>query len=270
MPNKSPIDFTVHCLVKNEDIWVKEALVSVLPFAKTILVFDTGSTDKTIEKIKSIASPKIILEERGPKTHLELVDLRKEMIKRTKTSWFLILDGDEVWPEDELLKLLEAAKLASKNIVALVNRNRNCVGDVFHYLPESSSRYNLAGRVGNLTIRMIRKSDDLTIGGEYPLESFTNSKGPIQSQEGNLEFIDCWYLHTSVLRRSSIDDSKKSGSYAKTKIWEKGIELKFDDLPEVLKKLDKNSAQLRRRGKMYEVASHFTTPVISLKRKLGR
>jgi glycosyltransferase involved in cell wall biosynthesis len=262
--------FTVHCLVKNEDIWVKAAIESVLPFAEKIFVFDTGSTDKTVEEIKSIQSPKIIFEKKGATDHFGLVNLRREMIKKTTTDWLLILDGDEIWPEKELEKLIKKAQSAPENVVALVNRNKNCVGDVYHYLPEESAHYELAGRRGNLTIRMIRKTKSLTISGEFPLETFADENGPLQSQDTNLVFADCWYLHTSHLQRSSLAIPRRSESFAKNKIWEKGRVLEFANLPEVLQKNNKNSVQLKKRGVMYELGSYLTTPVINLKRKLRK
>lgn len=264
--------FTVHTVVKNEDRWIWYALQSVLPFAEKILVFDTGSTDMTVPIIKSLNSPKITFEEKGPVDRHGLVKLRREQIKRTETEWFLILDGDEIWPEKELKKLLAAAESVEKNIAALFNRNRNCVGDVFHFLPESSGRYSFAGRSGHLNIRMMRKTPSLNIIGEYPLESYTDDHGPIEKQDGNLKFVDCWYLHTSFLKRSSMDESKASGSFKKSKIWEKGISMKNTDLPEVFfrDRLEGVSDPLTKRGFAYDTASMFTTPFISFKRKMNK
>ena len=210
------------------------------------------------------------MEKKGSKDHFGLVGLRKEMIEKTQTEWLLILDGDEIWSKNELLKLIEAAQNAPKNIVALVNRNKNCIGDIYHYLPEEASHYFLAGKTGSLTIRMIQRSTDLTISGEFPLETFSNKKGSLQSQTNNLLFVDCWYLHTSHLQRSSLAKPRRSESFAKKKIWEKGKVLFFTQLPEVLQKLDKSSIQLKKRGTLYEFGAQVTTPVINLKRKLGK
>src|SRR3990167_5692967 len=51
---------TVHCVVKNEEKWVWYALNSVIDIAQKVLIFDTGSTDKTVEIIKKIKNKKII------------------------------------------------------------------------------------------------------------------------------------------------------------------------------------------------------------------
>ena len=56
----------VHCLVANEERFVWYALQSVLPYVDQVMVWDTGSTDKTVEIIKAIKSPKIIFKELIP------------------------------------------------------------------------------------------------------------------------------------------------------------------------------------------------------------
>ena len=47
-------------IVKNEDQWVFYAINSVLPYVDELIITDTGSTDHTLELIRSIHSPKII------------------------------------------------------------------------------------------------------------------------------------------------------------------------------------------------------------------
>lgn len=263
--------YTVHTIVKNEDIWIWFALQSVLPFVDQVLVFDTGSFDKTVEIIKSIRSPKIILEEKGVQEPKGLVKLRQEQIERTKTEWLFLLDGDEVWPEGQLRKLLAVSESASEGTAALFNRTKNCLGDIYHYLPDSAGRYEIAGVKGHLNMRMIRKTPDLRVMGEYPLESYINKEGKLTEQEKNLRFVDCWYLHTSCLRRSGSDRSKKSGSFGKSKIWEKGLKLQKGELPEVfsLPRPGLVADPLVPRGMVYEIVSAFTTPLLNLKRAEG-
>ena len=260
---------TVHCIVKNEDCWVWFAINSVLPFVEQILIYDTGSEDKTVDIIKSIKSPKIIFEEKGSVEAEGLVSLRQEQVNRTETDWFLILDGDEIWPKKQFEILIKAASKCHQNTPALFNRVRNSIGDVYHYLPESAGKYEINRMRGNLNIRMIRKSADLKIIGEYPLESFTNVNGPIDKQK-DIKFVDCWYLHTTFLKRSSKDKFKKSGSFGKKKLWEKGIKLQQDELPEVFFKKRPEIVQdpLIQRGRLFNLVSQVTTPLIFLKRKL--
>src|SRR3989338_6982361 len=51
-------NLTIHCVVKNEERWILYALKSILDIADEILIFDTGSTDKTVEIIKTIKTKK--------------------------------------------------------------------------------------------------------------------------------------------------------------------------------------------------------------------
>ncbi len=80
---KGPI--TVHMMVRNEEVFIQQAIESVLPLAFEVLVFDTGSTDSTIEKVKGIGSKKIKIFEKGPQNSEDLIALRNEMIGMTRT-----------------------------------------------------------------------------------------------------------------------------------------------------------------------------------------
>lgn len=260
--------FTVHSLVKNEDQFVWYSINSVIDLAEKIIVFDTGSNDKTVEVIKTIKSPKILFEEKGSQTTDGLVKLRQQMIDQTKTDWFLVLDGDEIWPREQLKLLINEAD-KNPDIIAFVNRTRDCIGDIYHFLPEEAGAYQIAGKVGNLTIRLIKKTKDLIIEGNYPLEQFTNSSGPIQKQDEKLKFLDCWYLHATFLKRSSYNRSNTLGNIGRNKLPEKGLKFKEKNIPEVFTNpvpgiVDKPT----RRSYLYEIASTFTTPLIHLKRIL--
>lgn len=263
---------TAHCVVKNEDIWVWFAIMSVLPFVDKVFIYDTGSTDKTVDIVKSIGSDKIIFEERGEVDKMQLVRLRQEQLEKTKTDWFLILDGDEIWPQNQLLKLFKAAEEASNNIVAIFNHVRNCIGDIYHFLPEDSGDYKIAGVTGNLNTRLIKKTKYLKILGEYPLETYQDQNGPVQSQASNIIHSNTWYLHTSFLKRSTKVEDKVSGSFGKAKIWQKGLIMDKGELPEVLRldHPDIVADPYIKRGVSYEVMANILNPLIDLKKKARR
>ena len=263
---------TVHTLVRDEDIWIWYALKSVLPYVDKILVCVNGSKDKTLEVIKSINSKKIELDERGPVDRKTLVKIRQEMIDKTKTEWFLILDGDEIWPKKEIESLIKQAEKAPRTIVGLITNTRNCVGDVFHYMPESAGHYNIGGYQGNLTIRLIRKTKDMHMGGVYPWETWSTNKGPIQKLDNQLIFSDTWYLHTSYLQRSSVTDEKTSGSLGKRKFWEKGIVMNKDELPNVLYENVPFELHdpLKNRGVAYEIMANLAAPLLKFKRGMQK
>ena len=194
---------TTHTLVKNEEYWIKPALLSVMDQVETMLVWDTGSTDKTVAIIKSINSSKIIFEQKGRVNRKQLVNLRNQQIKATRTPWIILLDGDEIWPENNLIQLIKAIQSAKPEIIALVNRTRNCVRDIYHYLPDDTGKYQIGKWRGSIIIRAIRNLPGLTVVGEYPNEAYIYQGKKLQDQPERLEFVDTWYLHTTHLKRSS-------------------------------------------------------------------
>jgi len=193
---------TSHTLVKNEEVWIKPALEAVLPHVERLLIWDTGSTDSTVAKIKSLSSPKIHFRQCGPVNREGLVGLRNEQIKATKTDWFLLVDGDEIWPKENLIQLIKVMTKAKPETIALVNRTRNCIGDLNHYLPESKGRYCIGLWSGHLNIRAIRNLPGLKVVGSYPNEAYVYKGRKLQDQPEKLEFVDTWYWHTTHLKRT--------------------------------------------------------------------
>lgn len=225
---------TVHTIIKNEEKFIKYALLSVLRFVDQILVYDTGSGDKTLEIIARLKSNKIILKKYDHVDREKLVYLRNQQIKETKTPWIMILDGDEIWPENNLQKMLSACRQAKSKIQGLVCKTRNCVGDIYHYLPENKGRYRIGSWTGHLNIRFLKKTPDLQVLGRYPQESYNYAGISIQNQLDKLEFVDTWYLHATHLKRSNwagqittIDRLKKF------KFWGKTCVMPKIDLPEI-------------------------------------
>lgn len=193
---------TIHTIVKNEECWIKPALSSVIDRADRLLVWDTGSTDKTVALIKSLNSPKIEFKECGSVNRQGLVALRNQQIKATTSDWLMLLDGDEIWPKDNLEKLINAMQLAKTKTIALVNRTKNCLGDFNHYVPESSGNYHIGPWSGHLNIRAIRNLPGLKVIGEYPNEAYIYQDKKLQDQPERLEFVDTWYYHTTHLKRT--------------------------------------------------------------------
>ncbi len=252
------VTVTAQMIVANEDQFLGFAISSVLPFVDQLIIFDTGSTDKTVEIIKSFSSPKIIFEEKGPANPQQLVTLRNEQIKRTKTDFFMLLDGDEIWPENNLMKFLQSLDTMPQDKIAVYCRNRNAVGDIYHYLPENAGKYQFEGKTGHFTMRAFRNIPGLKVDGTYPLETYKYNGNSLNDWNEKLFFVDTWYLHATHLQRSS--SSKKIAGFRSRKI-ENGIKFKQEELPEafLLNPQPKRSI-------LFELAAAIITPLKVIKR----
>ncbi len=228
---------TGHCLVRNEDQFVKFAISSALPFLDRLIIYDTGSTDKTTEILKSLNLP---FEEKGLQNAKSYTDLRNEMVTKTKTDWFFLLDGDEVWNREILKNYLEFTLSQPQNILATYLYTRNCVGDIYHYRDESSGKYKIAGHQGHLNIRAYRKGLQWT--GEYPLERYVDT-----TDKNSLAFFDGYYWHMTHLKRSS---SETPVIGFRRRVFDLGLPVNPRKLPEVFQ-----NVRFPRRPKIYEIIS---------------
>lgn len=270
-------NLTVHCVVKNEERWIWFALTSVLDIANKILIFDTGSTDNTVEIIKNIKSKKIIFEEKGEVDAQKLVELRREQLRRTKNEWFLILDGDEVWPDETKKELSAKLESARKKDWGVVIRAWNPIGDIYHYHPESV-QYHWPFAPNNwqgwANLRVIRKSiPGLNIVGKYPLEAYRDkSETPIQNYGSkHLVFLKNRYFHTTYLTRS---DTRKKDKEVLNRLKKGKMELGISfsrnfDYPGVfnLKYPSIVKSPWERRNVLETVISAINTPIKEFRRR---
>lgn len=208
------LDITVHMVVKNEEQWIWYGLQSVLPYVKKIIIYDTGSSDKTVEIIETFSDSKIYLEKRGDVNPKQLAQLRNEQIEQTSTEWFLLLDGDEVWPENTLRELEEVIKTSSKKTHGIVVKARIPVGDLFHYQSEIAGKYKLLGQVGHYNMRIYRKNPKYHWEAIYPftvyVEKYVDNQGiSVQDRSDELFLLKKEYWHMTHLKRSSIDSHGK-------------------------------------------------------------
>lgn len=202
---------TAHCLVKNEENFVYYTIKSVINFVDQVIVFDTGSTDKTVEIIQNLAKEypnKIIFEEKGISDGKRHTELRQEMLDRTKTDWFMILDGDEVWTERTMI---EAKKIISENasVECLVAPFYLCVGDIFHVYSGKRS-ITILGKTDFHYPRFIKILPGLHWQGDYNQDTLADKNNKEFCQVENSRFLSNRYWHLTHLRRSSKDDGDYS------------------------------------------------------------
>ncbi len=197
---------TAHCLVRNEERWIWYAIKSVINYVDRILVFDTGSTDNTVKIIKSIKSKKIKFEQKGIVNKIQFTILRQEMLDRTVTPWFMVLDGDEVWPNVAIRELVSAVKNAHSKIDAIVVPQWICQGDIFHFSREIEElREDKSGKRGFWMPRAWKKISGLQAIGEYGVESYADRDEINVSywSVDRLKYISHKFMHMTLLQRSS-------------------------------------------------------------------
>jgi len=191
-------------IVKNEENFVWFAINSVIDYVDRLIIWDTGSTDKTVEIIKTVNSPKIDFEEKGMVTLHEFAQLRNEMIRATDTEWILVLDGDEIWPKEgieEIIGLINKHGNAKDLIVSPV---KMLIGDFYHYQEEKAGKYRIKGKTGHLNVRAIRCFEGLHIKGFFGNEGYVDGNNTdVQNlPDDQILFAKKSYLHASHLIRS--------------------------------------------------------------------
>ncbi|MCJ7805514.1 glycosyltransferase [Patescibacteria group bacterium] len=221
---------SVNCIVRNEESFLWFAVNSVADWVDEILLWDTGSTDLTPKVIEALSKkypskikPKLV----GVVDKKEFTKMRQEMLDESKGDWILVLDGDEVWWNDSIEKVVE--KINHGNIDAIISPYTNLVGDIFHYQEESAGRYSIDGSVGNITIRAFKRNiSGLHVENPYGLEGYFDETGkPIQeSARVKREFVNAPYLHLTHLKRSKRDE-EVMGRKRKAK-FELGISFPLD------------------------------------------
>lgn len=266
-----------HCVVRNEENFIWFAIMSVIDHVDKVLIYDLGSTDKTVEIIKTIKNKKIVLR-KFPANHDMLVhaDMRQKMLDETKSDWVFLLDGDEIWLEDSIKKIVNTIR-TDDEAECIVVPNYMLLGDVYHYQEDLGGMYHIAGKKGHYNMRAFnRRIPGLHIEihpNEKGLmrESFYDNKGGLiyeRSPKRTL-LLDAPYMHATHLRRSSKDEE-----VVERKIrfkYELGIkfaqEFKFPqsfylELPSIVK------SPWEKPNFLYQLLALIQTPLKKIKRRI--
>jgi glycosyltransferase involved in cell wall biosynthesis len=224
----------VHCLVKNEERFIWYALNSVLPFVDKVMAWDTGSTDNTVQIIKSIKSKKINLKILNSVDAIQHTKIRQQMLDQTPKgfNWLMILDGDEVWSKSQIKKIVGYLKTTKDKVVVV--KIRNLVGDIYHQLSESAGQYQIGSYKGHLGLRFINLSlPGLKVINPHGGQTYTSNNTPLQELASGLKVLpNTYYFHATHLVRSSQDKSTLKRAFKKK--YEIGQKITKKDLPKIL------------------------------------
>lgn len=200
-----------HALVKNEEKWIWYSLMSIIRYVDRVLVWDTGSTDRTLEiidEIKKRFPNKVIFKQVGDVDAERFTRVRQEMLEETDSDWFIILDGDEVWWEDSIKKVIQVVAgstgRSEKDIESVVVPMIYPIGDIYHRQEEAAGQYQLAGRRGHYALRAVnRKIPGLSSSNPHGTWGWTDGEGKmIQDRDPKkILFVDAPYMHFSLMPR---------------------------------------------------------------------
>lgn len=266
---------TVHMVIKNEDRFIWYVVTSILPFAESLFITDTGSSDDTEEIVRSINSPKIFFKKIIINNPGKITEIRQEQLSKTETDWFWIVDGDEIYSQKLASEIVGIMNIKKFNYKGIVVGRLDLLGDIYHKQSESVGSYHLFFRKGHIVIRLInrKKIEGLHLEGIYPYEGYYDGFGHEITKHPAKDFYFTRHklYHAMYLNRSSSGE-KLNNTYHRNKY---KIELgqlieKNDNYPEVFDtKRPHIVPDVRiKRSAGYELAANLITPVKMIKRRL--
>lgn len=266
-----------HTLVKNEGRWLWFSVTSVINHLDKLLIWDTGSTDDTVRiitELKKRYPEKIIFKKRIITKLQDFALARSEMLAETKSDWFMVLDGDEIWWEDSIKSVLSRIQ-GDNTIESVVTPTINLVGDIYHFQEQAAGNYNLAGRIGHYNLRFINRSiPGLASAGNHGTWGWVDGENKmIQDRDASkIVFVDAPYLHATNIERSSdvFGDTGVMKRPGKLK-YDLGITFPLDYYyPEslFLWRPDFVKSPWKSRSKKFIIQSGLQTPLRKVKRRL--
>lgn len=265
-----------HTMVKNEGRWLWYAVNSVIDHIDKLLLWDTGSTDESREieiEIEKRYKDKIILKHADIKTPEDFTKVRQEMLDQTKSDWFMMLDGDEIWWEESIAQVISSIKsitsITGNKTESIVVPTVNLVGDIYHYQDKSAGRYKFGKLEGHYNLRFIKRGiEGLHSQGVHGIWGWADGDNKMIQDRNTYKFVDAPYLHATNIERS-VRDGEVIKRSKKLK-YENGIEFPLDYYyPEVFfrDKQDFVKSPWKTVTNSYKFRSFFETPIRKMKRK---
>ena|SRR3990167_4243664 len=170
--------------------FIREALGSVYPFIDEIRVYDTGSTDDTLEVVKTLF-PKVIISQhdvqhlgkiwtQSPKDR-ELTRLLNQIKQETQADWILKIDDDEIFPSG-LIHEMFAVEHNEKGFIYSVP-----------FIHVGGKNYRV-----NYIKRFFKNIGNVEWLGDYGLETLAISKSRIRSTK--CPAFNNYFYHLGGLR----------------------------------------------------------------------
>ena len=132
------------CIVKNEQQFIADMLLSVKGLADELIVVDTGAEDSTIEIAKDLGASVFSYD-----WNYDFAAARNFSVSKASRDWILILDADERLEATDHQKILELIALNKKSAFFLQRRHYVSHYSVPHFrLLDSSDPHVQLGALG--------------------------------------------------------------------------------------------------------------------------
>ncbi len=264
-----------HTLFKNEERWLWYSVTSVIDHVDKLLLWDTGSTDKSwqiAKLLKEKYEDKIELKQYGPVTAETFPKVRQKMLEATNSDWFLVIDADEIWWQDSIVNLLSAINNVDMKTETIIVPAMNLVGDVYHFQDKGAGKYQFGRFKGNYSLRAIKRNiEGLCSVGNHGVWGWADGNLKQIQERNTFKFVNAPYLHTTFLPRSGvrINDINVPKRVKKLK-YELGIPVAKDFYyPEsfFMEKPDFIISPWMPMSKSYKVKAFWQTPLKKIKRR---
>ena len=159
---QSEMGISLCMIVKNEEDWIENALGSVSSVVDEIIIADTGSTDRTLDKARRF-SPKVF----HYKWTDNFAEARNFTLAEARHPWILVLDADECIAASDL-PLIQAAVKNAADGYHLNQRNYTFGNQIVGWSPNSGKYAEgkaYPGYLDNPLIRLFRNRPDIQFSG---------------------------------------------------------------------------------------------------------
>jgi tetratricopeptide (TPR) repeat protein len=156
------MDISLCMIVKNEEDWIEGAIESVRSIVAEVIILDTGSTDRTLARIRRF-HPTVL----SYPWNNHFAEARNASLAAATRPWILILDADERIAAADLPKVKEMTRRAAHGF-HLVQRNYVQSNQVFGWTANTGGFKEgdaYAGYVDNPLIRLFRNRPDIRFQG---------------------------------------------------------------------------------------------------------
>lgn len=145
---------SANLIVKNESQFISYVLESIHQVVDEILILDNGSTDDTIEKIRSFQEKTNVPVTIYENSSMDFAFMRNFLMERSSGDWILIADGDEVFYTSGKYSIMNIKEYISK-----LQANINVIFiNFFHFVGSFNHVGNGADNTEYISCRFIKNN----------------------------------------------------------------------------------------------------------------